>query len=267
MKTLKELANLQGRVAVITGAAGNLGKMIADTLAEMGAALILVDINKPAVEELCKNLILKWGVKSEFYACNLEDQAERLNFVNYVLSSYSNINILVNNAAFIGSSDLPGWNVPFLDQKVETWRRVMEVNLIAIFDLCQGLYPAMEKSDGSSIVNIASIYGVNGPDWSLYEGLDMGNPASYSASKGGLVQLNRWLATTLAPSIRVNSISPGGIFREQPKEFIERYEVRTPLKRMAKEEDFRGGIAYLTSDLSNYVTGQNLIIDGGWGAW
>jgi len=95
----------------------------------------------------------------------------------------------------------------------------------------------------------------------------MANPAAYAASKGGLLQLTRWLATTLAPKIRVNAISPGGIARNQPSSFVERYEARTPLGRMATEDDFRGAIAYLASDMSAYVTGQNLRVDGGWGSW
>ena len=95
----------------------------------------------------------------------------------------------------------------------------------------------------------------------------MSNPAAYGASKAGLLQFTRWLSTTLAPEIRVNSISPGGIFRNQPTEFVNRYEARTPIGRMAKEDDFRGAMAYLASDLSGYVTGQNLVVDGGWGIW
>ena len=95
----------------------------------------------------------------------------------------------------------------------------------------------------------------------------MGNPAAYAASKGGLLQLTRWLATTLAPDVRVNAVSPGGIFRGQPQAFVERYTSRTPLGRMASEHDLRGAIAYLASDLSSYVTGQNLAVDGGWGVW
>jgi NAD(P)-dependent dehydrogenase (short-subunit alcohol dehydrogenase family) len=95
----------------------------------------------------------------------------------------------------------------------------------------------------------------------------MSNPAAYGASKGGLIQLTRWLATTVAPEVRVNSISPGGIFRNQPESFVKRYIEKTPLTRMATDDDFRGVIAYLTSDMSKYVTGQNLIVDGGWGIW
>ena len=118
-----------------------------------------------------------------------------------------------------------------------------------------------------AIINIASIYGSYGPDWSLYEGTNMSNPSAYCASKGGLIQFTRWLATTIAPRIRVNTISPGGVFRNQQEAFVQRYEAKTPLGRMAKEDDFRGAIAYLASDLSKYVTGQNLAVDGGWGIW
>ncbi len=95
----------------------------------------------------------------------------------------------------------------------------------------------------------------------------MSNPAAYAAAKGGLIQLTKWLSTTLAPEIRVNSISPGGIWRNQPEIFVERYEARTPLGRMARENDFIGSIAFLCSDLSNYITGQNIIVDGGWSSW
>ncbi|MDO8629190.1 MAG: SDR family oxidoreductase, partial [Phycisphaerales bacterium] len=118
-----------------------------------------------------------------------------------------------------------------------------------------------------SIINIASIYGSYGPDLRLYAGTAMGNPAAYAASKGGLIQLTRWLATVLAPHVRVNSISPGGVFRNQPEEFVQRYEARTPLGRMATDDDLRGAMLYLASDLSRYVTGQNLSVDGGWGVW
>ncbi len=102
---------------------------------------------------------------------------------------------------------------------------------------------------------------------SLYEDTAMGNPAAYAASKGGLTQLTRWLSTVLAPDIRVNCISPGGIARGQDEKFVKRYETRTPLKRMGKEEDMKGALLYLASDLSAYVTGQNLLVDGGWTAW
>ncbi len=125
----------------------------------------------------------------------------------------------------------------------------------------------MKKNNNGSIINIASTYGIVGPDYSLYEGTEMGNPAAYAASKGGLIQLTRWLSTTMAPNTRVNAVSPGGVFRHQPEKFVSRYEKRTPLARMATEEDFKGVIAFLAGDLSSYVTGQNIVIDGGWTTW
>jgi NAD(P)-dependent dehydrogenase (short-subunit alcohol dehydrogenase family) len=265
MSTIKELSNLSGRRALITGAKGGLGKVFADTLAELGSDLILVDFPGSSFQTLGRELSQRWGVSVEYYICDLEVQSQRTELINKLMASGLGLNILINNAAFVGTSVLQGWGVPFENQSIDTWRRALEVNLTAVFDISKGLSPLLKASKNGSIVNIASIYGMYGPDWSLYEGTSMSNPAAYGASKGGLIQLTRWLATTIAPGVRVNSISPGGIFRNQPEEFIGRYEAKTPLGRMASEEDFRGAIAYLTSDLSMYVTGINLAVDGGWG--
>lgn len=267
MSTINELGNLSGRRALITGATGGLGKVFADTLAELGADLILVDLPSSDFQTLGKSLIKDWGINVESHPCDLEAQSQRTDLIKKLMSSGLGLNILVNNAAFVGTSDLPGWNVPFEDQSIDAWRRAMEVNLTAVFDLSRGLAPLLRSSKNGSIVNIASIYGIYGPDWSLYEGTGMNNPAAYGASKGGLIQLTRWLATTIAPEVRVNAISPGGIFKNQPEKFVKRYEDKTPLGRMANAEDFRGALAYLTSDLSKYVTGQVLQVDGGWGTW
>jgi NAD(P)-dependent dehydrogenase (short-subunit alcohol dehydrogenase family) len=267
MTTIKDLINLKGRRALITGATGGLGKVMADTLAELGADLVLVDREGSDFNSLSENLTRHWGVKVEHRICDLEHQTQRSELMAWLKSSGKKLNILVNNAAFVGASELQGWSVPFEEQTVETWRRALEVNLTAVFDICQGLTPLLKSADGANIINIASIYGMYGPDWGLYEGTSMSNPAAYGASKGGLIQLTRWLATTIAPDIRVNAISPGGIFRNQPEAFLRRYEAKTPLARLATEDDFRGAIAYLASDLSKYVTGQNLAVDGGWGVW
>jgi NAD(P)-dependent dehydrogenase (short-subunit alcohol dehydrogenase family) len=143
----------------------------------------------------------------------------------------------------------------------------LEVNVTAPFILAQTCAEALSASGHGSVINILSIYGLVGPDFSLYEGTPLGNPAAYGASKGGLLQLTRYLATALAPAIRVNAITPGGVFRDQAQSFRKRYVDRTPLGRMATEEDFKGAVAYLASDLSKYVTGSNLVVDGGWTAW
>ncbi|TLU55316.1 MAG: SDR family oxidoreductase [Chlorobium sp.] len=267
MSTIKELMNLTGRRALITGATGGLGKVMADTLAELGADLVLVDRPESDFETPCTILAERWGVNVEHYCCDLELQEQRTELIAWLKSGGKGLNILINNAAFVGTSDLQGWAVPFEEQTVDTWRRALEVNLTAVFDLCKGLTPLLKVADGASIINIASIYGMYGPDWSLYEGTSMSNPAAYGASKGGLIQFTRWLATTIAPSVRVNAISPGGVFRNQPEAFVQRYEAKTPLGRMAIEDDFCGVVAYLASDMSKYVTGQNLVVDGGWGVW
>jgi NAD(P)-dependent dehydrogenase (short-subunit alcohol dehydrogenase family) len=267
MTTIRELSNLKGRRALITGSTGALGRIIAETLAELGADLVLVDRPNSDFDFMSASLSERWNVNVESQVCDLENQAQRTELMANLKGSGKGLNILINNAAFVGTTDLTGWSVPFEQQTIETWRRALEVNLTAIFDLCQGLTPMLKEGPGASIINIASIYGMNGPDWGLYEGTSMSNPAAYSASKGGLIQLTRWLATTIAPHIRVNSISPGGVFRNQPTTFLRRYEAKTPMGRMATEDDFRGVIAYLGSDLASYVTGQNLVVDGGFGAW
>ena len=264
---ISELISLKGRRAMITGATGGLGRVLADTLAELGADLVLVDRQGSNIEPLANELLERWGVTVQCELCDLEVSGQRTDLVRKLNAAQDGLSVLINSAAFVGRSELTGWAVPFEEQTVETWRRALEVNLTAVFELCQGLIPLLRGARGGNIINIASIYGEYGPDWRLYEGTQLSNPAAYAASKGGLLQLTRWLATTLAPNIRVNAISPGGIFRGQPDIFVERYVARTPLGRMAHEDDFRGAVAYLASDLSKYVTGHNLSVDGGWGIW
>tara|TARA_B110000879_G_scaffold212475_1_gene308909 strand:+ start:13287 stop:14084 length:798 start_codon:yes stop_codon:yes gene_type:complete len=262
--TIQDLMNLNGRLALITGATGSLGSVMAETLAELGADIILVDRPGSDFKSLSNSLNTRWGVKVWSYHCDLENNKQRIKLLETIKNEHKTLNILVNNAAFVGTSDLKGWSTKFEDQTVETWRRAIEVNLTAPFHLCQGLAPILRESAGASIINIGSIYGQAAPDWGLYEDTDMSNPAAYGASKGGLMQLTRWLSSTLAPTIRVNAISPGGIFRDQPQIFVKRYEEKTPLARMATEEDFQGAIAYLASDLSKYMNGQVMTVDGGW---
>ncbi len=267
MQLFSDLHNLEGRTALVTGAAGKLGTTISLTLAELGADLILVDKPKSNLHDISNELIQKYSCKSKIYFCNLEDENSRVKLIDSVLVEIKKLDILVNNAAFVGDSKLPGWSVPLQDQTLETWRRVLEVNLTAPFHLIQKFTPILNLGKNPCILNIGSIYGELAPDWSLYENTSMNNPAAYSASKAGLLQITKWYSTLLAPNIRVNALSPGGIYRDQPKVFIERYEKKTPLRRMAFEDDFRGAVAFLTTDLSLYVSGQILNVDGGWGVW
>jgi len=265
MKKLNQLMSLEGRVALITGGCGYLGQTFAETLMELGANIVLLDLQEN--ENVCESLREHYSSKVISISCDLEKENEIKNSVAEILKIFNRLDIVVNNGAFAGTTDLEGWVTSFEKQTSETWRRALEVNLTAPFVLVQACLDALSVSGRGSIINIGSTYGVGGAVMSLYEGTSMGNPAAYAASKGVLIQFTRWLSTVLAPGIRVNSISPGGIWRDQPDSFHQRYVERTPLGRMANEEDFKGVIAYLASDASAYVTGQNIMVDGGWSAW
>lgn len=268
MRTLAELSDLKGQVALITGGAGYIGRVVAAGLAELGCGVCLLDRPGSAVTEVAAELAAgSDGVPTWILPVDLEDEEARTSVLQMLRAGPGRLDILVNNAAFVGDTRLEGWVVPFADQGLEAMRRCLEVNLTAAFHLSQLCHPLLAEYGHGRILNVSSIYGVSGPDMSLYEGTNMGNPVAYAMSKGGLLQMTRWMATVLAPRVRVNAISLGGVFRNQPEMFVERYVARTPLGRMATEEDFKGAVAYFSSGLSAYVTGQNLMIDGGWTAW
>jgi len=266
-RTLKQLMTLDGRVAVITGGAGHIATAMADALAELGASVAVIDNRAAQAVSVAEDIARRWKVESKAFEADLERAEDLPELSQRIREHFGRADILINCAAFVGTSTLDGWAVPFEQQSVETWRRAVDVNLTAPFALAQAFAPDLKKSGHGTIINVASIYGISGPDWRLYEGTKMGNPAAYAASKGGLIQLTRWLATTLAPDIRVNAIAPGGIERDTAEPFLSRYIARTPLGRMGTEEDLKGIAAFLASDLSAYVTGQCFAIDGGWTAW
>jgi NAD(P)-dependent dehydrogenase (short-subunit alcohol dehydrogenase family) len=263
MSQLFDRMRLDGRVALVTGGAGHLGRAIAIALTDLGAHVALSDRDAAATAAAAVDC----GPSTVPFPVDLTDDAAVRALPADVRSRLGRLDILVNDAAFVGTSDLEGWAVPFEQQSADTWRRALDVNLTAAFVLTQASAPLLAESGRGSVVNVASIYGLVGPDHALYAETAMGNPAAYAASKGGLLQLTRWLATTLAPTTRVNAVTPGGILRDQPEAFVERYAARTPLARMASEDDVVGAIAYLAGDLSAYVTGQNLVVDGGWTIW
>jgi len=254
--------SLSGRKILVTGAAGHLGRALCEYFVSDGAVVFAVDLNGKGLASLESELRPTQGSFFSF-ATDLSDEEQRAGLVEQLGAQTESLDGAVFAAAFVGTSDLEGWAVDFADQSVSAWRKALELNLTAPFHLTQLLEPLLSQGNGPSIVNIGSIYGSIGPDWSLYEGLDMSNPAAYAASKGGLIQLTRWLASTLAPDIRVNMVSPGGISRGQDATFIERYSRKTPLARMATEHDMVGQVVYLLSGAASYVTGQNITIDGG----
>ena len=255
--------DLEGRVALLTGGAGHIGLVAAEALLELGATVAIVDKNP----ESCRERAAILGPKALPFACDLLSEQSTREVIHQVVGPAGRLDILVHCAAYGGATQMPGWVVPFEQQTVAAWDSALRVNLTAAFVLAQEAREALAASGHGSIILVASIYGLCGPDMRLYDGTSMANPLGYGASKAGLLQLVRALATTLGPAIRVNAISPGGVLRGQPAAFRERYESRTPLRRMAAEEDMKGAVAYLASDMSAYVTGHNLVVDGGWTAW
>jgi len=267
MRSLSDLMNMKGRVALITGGAGHLGSTMGEALAELGATIVVLDIDSRRCELVAKQLHETYSIESFPLAIDLGNATSVSKVTGMVLERCGRLDVIVHSAAYGGDSEMQGWAVPFEQQTVEAWDKALSVNLTAAFALVKEARTALIESGHGSVIFISSIYGVVGPDFGLYEGTAMANPAGYNASKGGLLQLMRYLATELAPQVRVNAISPGGVSRDYPDSFHERYRKRTPLARMATEEDIKGAVAYLASDLSNYVTGHNLMLDGGFTAW
>ncbi len=266
-RRLSDLTDLTGRVALVTGAAGHLGRVLIEGLAELGASIGALDLDARACETIAEGVERDYGVGALPLPVDLTDEAQLRGVSAAVINRFGRLDILVNCAAMVNTANLDGWTAPFVEQGVEAWRMAVETNLTAPFVLTQACVGALRQSGHGTIINIGSLYGIVGPDMRLYDDTEMGNAAAYAASKGGLLQFTRWLATVLAPEIRVNAISPGGIWRDQPEAFRRRYVARTPLGRMGTEEDMMGALVYLASDLSAYVTGQNIVVDGGFTTW
>jgi NAD(P)-dependent dehydrogenase (short-subunit alcohol dehydrogenase family) len=267
MKSVNELMKLNGRVALVTGAGGHIGAAICESLAELGAAVVVLEKEAESCRGVASRIQESCRIEAMPLIVDLNDEEAVRSVPQAILDRFGRLDILVNCAALVGTSELKGWVTSFLEQSADVWRMALEVNLTAPFVLTQVCAKALAASGHGSVINIGSIHGMVGPDLSLYEETNLGNPAAYAATKGGLLQLTRWLATVLAPDVRVNAISPGGVWRNQPEDFLKRYVAKTPLRRMATEEDLKGAVAYLASDLSAYVTGHNLVVDGGWTTW
>jgi len=267
MRSISELLNISGRRALVAGGAGYLALAVEEALVEQGATVSVVDINSQACDKRVEELSKIRKDCAVAVPCDLGDEAATRKAVRDTVSKLGGLDIIVHCAAHGGTSGTEGWAVPFPDQTVAAWDAALRINLTSAFVLAQEARTSLKASKNGSIILFSSIYGLVGPDWNLYSGTNMANPVGYGASKGGILQLMRYLSTELAPEVRVNSISPGGVWRDQPEEFHERYKAKAPLGRMAREEDLKGAVAYLASDLSSYVTGHNLVVDGGWTAW
>jgi len=255
-------ARLDGRVVLITGGAGHVGRAVAAACVEVGATVVLADLPGGGGDAAAAAL----GPRASAVDVNLEYEASVRALVPATLAQSGRLDVIVHAAALVGTSASDGWVTPFETQSFAMWRRALEVNLTAPLALTQEAVPALKASRGN-VVFISSIYGVVGPDLRIYGDTGMGSPAAYAASKGGLVQMTRWLSTVLAPHVRVNAVSLGGIARGQAPAFVEAYLARTPLGRMGTETDAADAVVFLASDAASWITGQNLMVDGGWTAW
>lgn len=246
-------------VVLVTGAAGVLGSALCEALVAHDVKVIATDRAQSFVPHSPARNSISW------ITADLEQPEQRERLVDQVRSREPKSLGIIHNASFVGSSELEGWSGTIQSQSSETWNRALEVSLTAAFSITRDLTDLLCNKPGSAIVHVSSIYSSLAPDWSLYEGTDMGNPAAYGVAKAGVNQLTRWLASYLAPNVRVNAVASGGLKRSQPQSFVERYEAKVPLGRMGAETDIVEPILFLLSSQSAYITGQVLVVDGGYG--
>lgn len=265
--------SLAGRNAIVTGAAGILGRPFSEGLAEFGAGVAVVDLDESACVEIAAELSRRHGVKAVGIGCDITDPAQVAAMVERAASALGDIHVLHNNVGG-KTPDLDAYFAPFESYGLQEWRRVMAVNIDGVFLVDQAVGRRMVKQGkGGSIVHVASIYGAMAPDQRIYEGSEylgrtINTPAVYSASKAAVIGLTRFLATYWADKgIRVNCISPGGAESGQNEAFKRNYSARIPLGRMAQREEMVNTLVWLASDASSYVTGQNIMVDGGLSAW
>ena len=265
--------NLSNKVAIVTGGTGLLGKHFCAGLAEAGADVAIIDIDREALTVFKDELSRKSKSKILSYVCDISNPISVNETIDKIISDFGKIDILHNNAAS-KSNDLASFFAPFEKYELQQWREVMSVNLDGMFLIAQAVGKQMIKQGGGgSIIQTSSIYGVRGPDSRIYEGSDylghvINTPAVYSASKAGVIGLSQYLATYWArEKIRVNTLTPGGVESGQNEAFISKYSARVPLARMGKPYELVGALLFLASDASSYVTGQNIIVDGGLTSW
>jgi len=265
--------SLEGKKAIVTGGAGILGQHFCAGLAESGASIAIVDIEEGRAVELANDLASTYGVECVGIGGDVSEKNSVDSIIERSLSVFGRIDILHNNAAS-KSKDLDAFFEATEDYSSEQWKEIMNVNVDGMFEMAKAVGKQMiQQGRGGTIVQTSSIYGMLGPDGRIYEGSTyngrtINTPAVYAASKAAVLGLTRYLATQWAcHGIRVNSLTPGGVESGQNETFVANYSSRTPLQRMAKPEEMVGALLYLCSPASSYVTGHNLIVDGGWSAW
>lgn len=263
---VSDLYNLEGQVALVTGATGQLGRPICEALAEQGASIVVNSRTEEDCTEFAAELDETYGHVLSTPG-DVTVAADVTAIISEIEEEFGQLDILVNNA-------YTGELAPYEEMSVDQFRSALDGALVSTFLCTRESLPLLRDGNGS-IINIASIYGVVAPDHGIYGDSDLNNPVNYGAAKAGVIQLTRWIATRYAKDgIRANVITPGGFYNSELEErtdytdvFVPNYEERTPLGRMGCPEDMKGPVTFLASDASQWMTGANVIVDGGWTVW
>ena len=266
-----ELFSLKNKVAIVTGALGLIGKNHCQALAEAGANIVVCDLD----ETKCIDFAFTLPTKSIGVGVDITKKSSVENLRDKVFKEFGKIDILVNNAAINDMFENPQAAAElsmFENYPLDMWQKSIDVNVTGTFLCSQVIGTEMVKAGKGSIINIASTYGIVGPDQSIYKKPDGSQTfyksAAYPATKGAIINFTRFLAAYWGnKGVRVNTLSPGGVENNQDEYFVKNYSSKTPLNRMAYPADYKGAIVFLSSDASAYMTGANLVVDGGWTAW
>tara|TARA_Y100000310_G_scaffold310351_1_gene355473 strand:+ start:258 stop:1106 length:849 start_codon:yes stop_codon:yes gene_type:complete len=282
MDILKKFS-LKDKTAIITGGTGLLGSVYTHSLLSLGASVIVID-KKIDKTKFIKNLVKEYNLTKEiinkikFVKCDITNKKQIDKSFKKIHLNLKNLKVLINNASLVkqvGNDDLRDTYKPFLQMKQKDWEDFFSVDLTGTLLVTQKCIPFLRKNGGGSIINISSTYGILSPDQRIYESLSPKNskqkiekPIGYSISKSGVLNMTRFLATKFAEDkIRVNTLTLGGVYANNPKTFVKSYSNKTPLRRMADKNEYAGPIIFLATDASSYMTGSNLVVDGGWSTW
>lgn len=275
MSKFDRLFDLHGQVAILTGGAGLLGRKYALALASKGARVIIADTDIQGGRKVVTEIVEGQGGDAMLIETDVSSKASVQAMVKRTLAESERIDILINNAAIDPKFDpqhVSEHGSSFEDFPLDQWDRSIAVNLTGMFLCAQAVAKPMLTRGRGVIVNVSSTYGLVGPDQRIYENPGAQEqrykPVAYSVTKSAVLGLTRYLATYWArKKIRVNTLTLGGVFNDHDDEFTKRYSERTPLERMATPCEYCGAMLFLVSDASSYMTGANLVVDGGWTAW
>ncbi len=272
---MNSLFSLTDKVALVTGALGLLGRQHCDALAQSGANIVVTDVDQEGCNAFARDLASEYHITAFGCAMDITNEESLCSVRDAMLKQFGRLNILVNNAAINDLVEKRSNKVDYSSFEffpLQEWKQSLEVNVTGLF-LCCRIFGALMVENGSgSIINIASTYGMVAPNQSIYVRPDgtrlMFKSPAYPTTKGAVLALTKYLAAYWgSKGIRVNALSPGGVENGQEEFFVENYSAKTPLQRMAHPNDYKGAIVFLASDASQYMTGANLVVDGGWTIW